>query len=141
VTHLCDDTLAFDQLLESIERVGDPPCKECPLREHCASEPAACLAFLMWVENGKAPEGGRNPSRDIYDFMSNVAPLNVPAELTHQRNQVLAALLVEATNPGHPMLLCNGVDDERIKAYCKWLASEGVTVSLGAMGRLVARYR
>jgi hypothetical protein len=135
-----DDTLAFDQLLDSIKRVGDPPCKDCPLREKCASEPAACLAFLIWVETGVIPEDGRNPTRDLYDFMSNVAPLNVAPELTHQRSQVLAALLVEAANPNHPKLLRKGASEDEIKSYCKWLAAEGVTIGLGAMGRLTARY-
>lgn len=147
-----DDEIDIDlyaaerELLETLNRIGEGPCKGCPFRQHCATEPAACSDYVDWVDGEKVEGRGahaRNPSRDLFDFIEGNAPLAVADEVPWTRRHVLAALKVEAHERARYqrgyVFPQRNLTAAQVRAYWTWLRDRGATVTVAALSVLLSR--
>lgn len=133
------ESIAFAQLLESIKRNGDPPCKGCGFFRHCAEQPAACKTYAVWVETGDLIEDERHPTRDIYDFVEEIVPFEFSGGQQSQRGQLLRVLFAEA--PHKPRFkITPRIEDNRVVRYRNWLRSLDIEVGPKLMARLLRRF-
>ncbi len=132
---------AFEELLETIKKLGDPPCKGCPKFRHCASEPAACGDYAAWVEDNEVRNLNRFPSRDLFDFVfgNEPFPIKLPP---NTRNRVLAALIVEARDLRVPSsdLQRTLQQESGIADYGRFMRVRGVGIAGASMAVLLNRW-